>query len=253
MDMVQHTFVGTKSSRCFMRISDDLMVSSPEFCFLQLANQLSLIELVEMGYELCGLYSLPATLDQSPPDRGFYNRSPLSTKKKLSTFVEKMPGYRGHQKAVRAIRYIQDGSASPMETKVAILLTLPYKLGGFGFSMPEMNRKFTPSKTDKILTSKKYYSGDLFWQHHNLAVEYDSNLHHTGSSNIARDSEKRNAYKLMGIALISVTTSQLYNSEEFKKIAFILAKTLNKRIRVDGKKFALAHQELRDELLEKGR
>lgn len=36
-----------------------LCVVSPEVLFLQMAAQLSLIELVRLGYELCGSYSLP--------------------------------------------------------------------------------------------------------------------------------------------------------------------------------------------------
>ncbi|MCL1895345.1 MAG: hypothetical protein FWG03_02225 [Clostridiales bacterium] len=124
-----------------MNAGNGLMVSSPEFCFLQMAGQLTLAKLIELGYELCGVYSMPNADDKNVPERGFYNRQPLTSIKKLKAFLDSMPGVKGRKKAMRALRYLRDGSASPMETKLAILLTLPYMLGGYGFSLPEMNKR----------------------------------------------------------------------------------------------------------------
>jgi len=55
--MKQHVFSGEAPVGCFINVGNGLFVSSPEFCFLQLANQLPLVKLIELGYELCSTYS----------------------------------------------------------------------------------------------------------------------------------------------------------------------------------------------------
>ena len=248
-EMKQHVFTGQTPAGCFISIDNTLFVSTPEFCFLQMADTLPLVRLIELGYELCGSYSMHTEGDPNIPTRGFHLRDPLTNVKKLEAFVSRMPGIKGHQKAVRALRYILDGSASPMETKLSIILSLPYKLGGFGFAQPELNRRIIPSKTGKRVSNKASYFCDLFWPDNDLAVEYDSALYHAGQNQIAEDSKRRNSLITMGIAVVAVTKQQLYDEKEFEKIAWAVAKCLGKRINFRNSSFAAAHQDLREYLL----
>jgi len=226
------------------------MVSSPEFCFLQLANQLPLPRLIQLGYELCGKYSIPVRGDLNAPEKGFYKRDSLTSVNALQAFIDRMPGINGHRMATHALRYILDGSASPMEAKLAILLTLPYKLGGFNLYLPELNYRIVPSKTVKQSASKSFYSCDLYWPDYDLAVEYDSDLCHTGSKRIASDSKKRNTLALMGISVITVTKEQIYSKTELEKVARILANHLDKRLfHLRNPGFAVAHRDLHKLLL----
>ena len=247
--MKQHVLTRSMPEGSFIRIDDELFVSSPEFIFLQMASQLPLAGLIELGYELCGTYSKPVAGDPDVPERGFYIRKPLSSKKRLEVFLTRMPSAKGCQKALRAWLYIFDGSASPMETKLSIFLTLPYKLGGFGLARPELNRRIVPSKTDKRFSGKASYVCDLFWPDYNLAVEYDSVIFHAGSGQIADDSMKRNTLTLMGITVISVTKQQLYSTKEFEKTVVAIAKCLRKRLKHNTPGFAAAHHDLRKQLL----
>ena len=250
--MTQHVFSGNTPYGCFIGAEgrlDGLRVSSPEFCFLQMAGYLSLAGLIELGYEFCGKYSMPAAGDAEAPSRGFYHREPLTSVKKISAFIARMPDFRGRKKAVRALRYLLEGSASPMETKLSMLLTLPYKLGGFGLPAPELNARVVPSKTAGKSSGRAFYVCDLFWADQNLAVEYDSDMFHTGSERIAEDSLKRNSLALMGVTVITVTTRQLYDSLEFEKAARTLANCLGKRLVFKNPGFAAAHLELRNQLL----
>jgi len=250
--VVNHIFSGTMSAGCFIEveseIEDGLEISSPEFCFLQMAGTLSLPGLIQLGYELCGRYSLPIAVDLNPPDRGFYNRLPLTSIKKLSAFIASMSGFKGSKKAVRALRYVLEGSASPMETKISMLLTLPYQLGGFGFPKPELNVRIIPRKSDRKTTNKEFYVCDLSWTDKNIAVEYDSNQFHAGSSQIAEDSKRRNSLKMMGINVITVTTQQIYNDSDFERVARVIAKCLGKRLSYKNPGFAVAHRDLRSVL-----
>jgi len=248
--MVQHVYRGETPSGCFVFAESGIMVSSPEFCFLQMANQLSLVKLIELGFELCGIYAMPASPGAEQPRESKYELPQLTSTMRIEALLDRMPGTKGHQKAKRAIRYVQDGSASPMETKLAMLLTLPYKMGGYGLVMPELNGLVVPSKAARRSSSKSFYSCDLYWPEYDLAVEYDSNLFHTGPEHIAADSQKRNSLALLGITVVTVTSRQLQSSAEFKKIATILAGQIGKRLqtsRCPG--FAAAQRDLRSQLL----
>jgi len=247
--MKQHVFTGETPDGCFISVDEKLFISSPEFCFLQMANQITLLRLIELGYELCGTYSIPVAGDQNVPEKGFYNRRPLTSTKKLAAFLARMPGVKGHRKAIRALQYILDDSASPMETKLAIILTLPYKLGGFGLAKPELNKRVVPSKAGKRLSGKTSYVCDLFWSDKGLSVEYDSTFFHSGQKQIAEDSKKRDTMTMMGFTVITVTKQQLYDEKEFKNSATVIAKCLGKRLTFRNTKFHAAHLELREQLL----
>ena len=64
---------GKHPSRSFYKIAQDLYISTPEATFLQLGKELSLIQLITVGYELCGSYGLSV---QS--SNGFLRREPRS-------------------------------------------------------------------------------------------------------------------------------------------------------------------------------
>ena len=245
----QHIFSRETPIGCFMNIGNGLMMSSPEFCFVQMADQLTLAKLIELGYELCGAYSIPPKDDPSIPDRGFYKRKPLTSADKLKAFIETMSGVKGYKKAKRALRYTLDGSASPMETKLAIFLTLPYMLGGYGFSLPELNRRIVLSKTARKVFNADYYVCDMFWPDERVAVEYDSDQQHTGSDRIANDSKRRNALNSAGVRVVSVTKQQLYSTVELERVARTIAKHMNRRLFSKKSKFYAMHRELRKQLL----
>ena len=245
-DMKQHVFTGKTPVGSFYSVDDTLFVSSPEFCFTQMANILPLVRLIDLGYELCGSYSMHTAGDPHTSARGFHLREPLTSKKKLEAFASRMPGVKGHQKTVRAMRYILEGSASPMETKLSMLLTLSYQLGGFGLPKPELNARIVPRKADRRITNKEFYICDLFWPDKGIAVEYNSNQFHTGSTHITDDAKKSNTLTAMGIRVIPVTAQQIFDNYEFERVARVIAKRLGKRLVYKNPGFAAAHDNLRD-------
>jgi len=249
IEIKQHLYSCGTPIGCFVNVGEGLMISTPEFCFLQMANQLSLPSLMELGYEFCGVYSLPNAGELNMPERGFFNRMPVTNVKKLSAFLDNMSGFAGHKKAVRALRYVRDKSASPMETKLAMILTLPYMLGGYGFNMFELNKRIVLSKIARKHFNKEYYVCDMFWPEKKIAVEYDSDQQHTGSDRIASDSIRRNALESLGIKVVIVTKQQLYSSVEMEIVARVIAKRANKRLFHTKNNFADERNELRKQLL----
>jgi len=178
-----------------------------------------------------------------------YNHPPLTSVKALKFFLSRMEGVNGRKKAERALRYISDWSASPMETIVFMLLTLPYKHGGYGLPKPEFNKRIDIRKIAKQRPDKTFYKCDLFWPKENLAIEYDSDLHHTGPERIEGDSIKRLDLKALGIEVVTVTRGQVQNTEEFESVAKSIAKSLGKRLWFKEPGFKKARNELHDFLL----
>jgi len=245
-----HVISSNISEGCFLDAGNGLFVSSPELCFIQMARELSLIKLIELGFELCGSYSLPVlsagVAESGDLGNALKKHPPLTNHRKLTAFTARNRGERGAGRAARALRYIADGSASPMETILVMLLTLPYKLGGYCLPMPEMNARIRPAKSAKKSASKSYYSCDLFWPDLNVAAEYDSDAHHTGAERIASDSKRRNTLASIGIVVITVTKQQIKSVVETEKAASLLASNMGKRLRNnENPKFLGARHELR--------
>ena len=164
----------------FVRVSDGLLLCSPELCFLQMASRVSFLKLVKLGHELCALYTL------QPDGRAGYERVlPPTTVRALEAYLRRCEGMAGCSVASKALRYIAVASGSPMETALAIVLCLPLRLGGYGLPLPRMNYRIEARRGSRGTSDKRYYLCDLFWPEANVAIEYDSDLEHTGSARIA--------------------------------------------------------------------
>ena len=236
--------------RCIIDVGGGLSVVSPEYCLFQLANKLPFSRVVQLGLELCGGYTLAAHKtgfkDPEAAKRGFVDRPPLTSKEKLASTLARSAGTFDQRRLTRALHYIENGSSSPRETILYLLLVLPYRYGGYGFSVPELNPELTPVRGARKSASKEHFKGDLYWPEHKLDVEYDSTAHHDKEVDRARDAAKRNSLQAMGITVISVTNEQLCSTGEFERLAQQLAIHFDRRLwHKNNPKFAKAHRELR--------
>lgn len=236
-------------------IDEEKCVASPELCLVQMANSLPLAKLIELGLELCGSYSIPdRDLTESSlfsDNKTVYGLPPITNVGRITSFIEQASGISGLRLARRALDYLQNGSASPMETVLTLLLTLPYRLGGYGLPQPRLNARVKPSPiTRGYKEGKAYYALDLYWHEARIAVEYDSDLHHTGADRINEDSMRRTDLALMGINVITVTRQQVYGIADFDRVANLLASHLRTNLRHDrNPTFTDSRRKLRESLL----
>ena len=257
-----HICSGEFPKGSFVRMGSGLTVSPPELCFLQMADTLSLVDLIALGFELCGAYRLPAVNSfvgqntignvESEDNKGFRGDLPLTSINSLNTYIAKAANLKGSIKARRALLFIADGSASPMETILAMLLTLPYKLGGYGFAKPLLNYRIevpAGGKSTGKPRQSKYYYCDLYWPDKKVDVEYDSDAYHTGSERIAQDAIRRNALSSMGITVVTVSRIQIAKPLNMRELAEILSKLLRKRLNYPKKEFTYRQRELMRQLL----
>ncbi len=208
-------------------------VASPELLFLELASKLSIHRLILLGLELCA----------HPP--GEPSRS-ITSKQKLKKFLAKTQGHRhrGHHNAERAVKYVENGSASIMESLAYMILTLPHALGGYGLNGAVFNHEILIKNEAGRLAQNRFYT-DLYYKKANLTVEYESFAYHNSPSEQGRDMMRSNRLESQGIVVKRFSTIQLYNKDACREFARNLAACLGKRINIRTKKFIKMHDLLR--------
>lgn len=211
---------GKHPSRSFYKIAQDLYISTPEAAFLQLGKESSLIQLITIGYELCGSYGLSAQSDS-----GFLRREPRSNPQFIERYLEKCDGIHGVKAAKRASSYIAKGSASPMESLLSMLLCLPPSLGGFGLPRPELNFPIETNEGGIVMRRC-----DLYWPNQRFALEYDSDTFHSDASKLHLDSSRRSTLEKAGVHVVSVTKNQVFDRGQLFNLATIVSKRLGKRL-----------------------
>lgn len=187
------------------RIADDidLLVSSPAFCFVQMASQLGIWELAELGYELCGHYV------HTEQASGQARHDVLATPQELRAFAETASNLTGAKPARRIAKSVLAGSRSLEQTHVALLAHLPRSLGGMGAKPPSLEQSISAPDVVARLIGSRSLSPDLYWPDARIALEYDGRP--AGSTSTASDlaARKKSAYRMLGIEVILLDREQL--------------------------------------------
>lgn len=224
--LVSHVLPVGFAERCSLPLGGGAFVCQPELMLLQLAQQLEHLELTRLVCELSSSY----VIDESSP-HGMIEALPLIELGRLHTFCARHRSTRFVSRLSASCGHALEGSASPMETALALLLTLPYSLGGYALPKPQANGTVRLTALQQHVSGTCERRGDLLWSQARLAVEYDSDQEHLGSEKLFLDTQRRNALLFKGYTVITVTKHQLHSIDEMDKIAINIAKQLGKRIR----------------------
>ena len=111
-----------------VRIQEGLYVCSPGLCFLQHAAWLDVFGLTLLGCELTGAYAL-----QAASSYGVAARPALTSVNAMEGLLGRSAGVAGIRLAREALRYVLPNAASPMEARLGLMLSMPRRLGGYGF------------------------------------------------------------------------------------------------------------------------
>lgn len=204
---------------------DDLLVCSPELCFLQLATELGPEELIHVGFELCGTYAPP----RAGTSRLVERPSALTSVEQLAFFLTQVPKARGLAAARGALRHIINGSASPMESVAAMLFCLPRRLGGLGLPRPELNRVVEfDREARKMAGGRGRAVCDMFWP--GVAVEYEGQAYHGGEVSLRADRARSNALAHMGVRTISIYDEHIRSVERCRDMGTEIARAIGFRM-----------------------
>lgn len=203
-------------------------VSSPELLFLELACNLDIHRLILLGLQLCS--HLPGRPLEA-----------ITTKQKIKAFLANTPGHNGHKKALRAVKYVENGSASIMESIVYMILTLPCALGGYGLGGAVFNHEIKLKSEARVRLGQNRCYTDLYYKQMKLAVEYDSFAHHSSPAEQRKDVIRSAILERLGIDVMHLSAVQLYDRDACRDFAYNLAARLGKRIQIRTKKFDEMH------------
>ena len=224
--------------------AEPIFVTCPELTLVHVAGIMSFARLIHLGLEFCGTFA---------PDEsrlyGLRTREPLTSPEKIASFVHKIEDVHGAKIVRTALPHLLSGSASPRESTLAELLTLPYLHGGSKFEHPAMNAVIPIPARSRWTTNRSSLRCDLLWPDKRVAVEYDSTLCHTGAERIADDASRKNTLEALGFTVVTATWKQVENYQEYNRFAQILAKHLRTRIRPTCSDYPARQFALRRELL----
>lgn len=192
-------------------IGSGVFVADIRLCALQAATYLDRLELVEYLYEICGSYALPLQ-----PDGDYLERPPLTSVEELSRYADGIAGTRGVEEFKSALRYVRDGSRSPMETAFAMLLVLPKRFGGLGIRDMEMNHRVQVTGRARALTRRKELYFDAYHAGSRTDFEYNG-FHHDEDERRVIDEERRSALASMGYGIIEVSRGSIMVPANFKR------------------------------------
>lgn len=221
--LAPHCWSGKVSSGSLVSLGDGLWASSPEFCFLQLAGELPLVDLILLGYCLCGKYFPSCT------EKGFVATGGITTIERMQAFLDAQePGAYGLRKAQKALRWVLDNSWSPMESRSALVMILSRSLGGYGLERPVLNQVVWLSEGAAAIASCPYYVIDIYWEKAHWAMEYDGPEFH---KRLMRDIQRDLALMHDGITLQHATATQIRDERQLSEMVRQLSKRLGKRLR----------------------
>lgn len=228
-----------------VKVSKHVLVASPELAFVQMSTRFSLGQLIMAGAEMSGTYALLAP-DGSPLALP-RTRKPLTSGARILECIASLD-YDSASPAARAATRIPDNAASPMEAKVALLLSLPHAAGGYGLPAPLLNAPVALSEAAAALYPHANCRCDLFWPDAKLDLEYDGQEAH--ENRLTEDAARRAALAIEGVDVIGVSKAQVYDSDAFASIAQLLNKKLGAPIRnrMEPQRFAESVAALRRDL-----
>lgn len=213
----------------FLRVVPGVYVATPALCLVRAAGAgaASDAALLELGYELCATYASARTESGT-----FYNTPALATVSELHRYATRCVDVKGARKVERLVGYVADGSASPRETKLALLLALPHRMGGYGLGVPQMNYEVTADGNAQLISGRRSFRCDVCFPGARVDIEYQSREVHGNETSRISDSRRENALKAMGWTVINITNDELASMAATDVIAKTIAGKVGKRMRV---------------------
>lgn len=217
-----HIWSGPLSNGLVVGVAPGVYVVSPELVLAQMANELGLTKLIMLGMELCGSYS-PSR------DGCAWDCPPLTDVKRLGWLSSCIDCCRGAKAMRRAGEYILDGAASPMESKLAMLLSLPRSMGGFGCGVPLLNARVELSDSARRESERSYLLADLLFPDAGVDVEYQGKEWHRDDEARWRDEARQNALVMMGMTCLFVSAEHMASERRLESIADTIRSRAGKR------------------------
>ena len=262
---VVHVWKHAIPAMSMYRIGDRLLVSGPELVLAQLAGyQLKLDPLIDkfvdelwreqdrlksigldeqplyddplirermrravrmtmLAMEFCGTYRLGVAGGKTR-----YKVDPLTSIDAIRDLSAGIPELFGERRLEAVLDFALERSASPMETALALMLTMPVEYGGYGFPKLQLNVEIGVSVPGIAPAGRNSVTPDILWDDEHVALEYDSSEFHekSGHRQLEIDAVRSNVLTALGYKVFRVTTSMIESLSSIDLLAAQLAEVL---------------------------
>ena len=236
----RHRVRGKLPRASLIKAGRHVLVPTPELVFCQMATvgEHDEMDLALLGMELCGTY----VLDVSPDSwKGFTNLSEqIASRERIAKCLDSYAGMTGAPKARRALSLVLDGSNSPMETVLAVLITFPTKLGGCGLKGAALNYRVVLDDQTRMI--------DIAFPDKKVGLEYKGRAYHTIEQS-GRDDRRQNGLVGSGWTIINVWYEDLADPVLFENLISAICRSLGVRLRISVAGYANKRQILRSKTI----
>lgn len=238
VNLVCHVCSRNLQSGSFVRIREGVYAGCPELTFCQMAEYLSLAELIALGFEYCGTYAM----DENRKECHF-GVPALTTTAKLQRYARNFPSARYIEKARKAASFVRDGSASPMETALYMLMCLDRRMGGYALPDAILNYEIALDENARKIYRHGSCRCDLYFPEAGVDLEYNGRDYHFGKD--VSDHARSMALDIMGCTCVMVSAMQFWNDGAMSEIARKIASRHGRRVRRESEKALLARYKLK--------
>lgn len=243
-----HLWSGEHPNGSVIELDYGIYCASPEQLIVQMAQALEPLQLIVLISEMFSLYTIASH------QRALVQRDlPATTPERLADYLRRLGPVRGSAKARKAAGLAAVCSGSPQETRAALMLSMPPRLGGHGLLVEALNQ---PMLVDAIgEQNKRYRKPDIMLVSHkgsdHVAIEYDGALHLTPERQ-ALDAARTNELTAAGIPEYRLNKTLMADFEYMEDLAARIRKDLGEDPPHVNKQKArsqrIARQELHSEL-----
>lgn len=204
--IVRHVTRRAHPRNAFVRISEDVCLTSPELLPLQMARVATTLEEALLMSELCGTYAVSDSVKDGMLQRWY----PLTTRRAIGEFLDRMGSCYGMGKVKEALPLVCSDSGSPYESKLGVRFRGTREQGGYELDFVSMNeelsleaigREFEQKsirKPDILILAPVSFGPEARMPFRGIAVDYKGRVHDDPVV-AARDDERRNEMIAHGI------------------------------------------------------
>lgn len=180
-----------------------------------------------------------------------WKRPPLCTSEELKQIVDGAKGAHGRPTARKAASQIENGSGSPLEARLFLLLCSSASCGGENWERPSLNRRVLFTKEAQALSSQSHCACDFLWVDKKTAIEAKGKAYHADVGGFEIENGRRAALEFMGYTVFDITYSQMANLNRFNTMVKTFSKHLGFSLRDRTPTFLKRREELHRELFDR--
>ncbi|WP_455137235.1 hypothetical protein [Thermophilibacter sp.] len=188
-----------------------------------LSEEAAFSRLLSFPMEACGSYAR----DPSNPALGdcAYELDPIANEDEIRSYLDELSGVRGVRAAREAARWAKNGSGSPGETLISLVMRLPPRRGGIPLPHFVENEPIAWPDEARDLIRHQTMRPDFHWPHHRTASEYNGGLHGSPGAYV-EDSRRDQDYGACDIQLVTATYEDICTVGAIERYVTLVARKL---------------------------